>query len=340
MRTSIRSIAVSAAVALVCLTPGVVHADPASSPDRCQEVTFPVAAGTVAGTLCLPPGGSTDTVMVLMAGSNYNHTYWDFPYAPETYNFRRAMNAAGYATLVADRLGNGASSRPPSLSLTAGTTANALHDIVQTLRHGIPGAQPFAKIVTGGHSLSSGTSLMEGIWYRDVDGILLTGYSHAVNAAEALGVISTYYPAIEDPLFAGRGLDPGYVVSRPGTRLHHFFVPDNVDPQVLTIDEETKETFSLTEYPDGLAYTLPGMSSRVDVPVMVTNGSLDRLSCGIAYAICRDTATLQAAEAPFFSPAARLRTYVLPDSGHSLNLARNTADYQRAVIDWMKSISG
>ncbi|MEV0105098.1 hypothetical protein AB0H42_02000 [Nocardia sp. NPDC050799] len=56
--------------------------------------------------------------------------------------------------------------------------------------------------------------------------------------------------------------------------------------------------------------------------------------------VCADTATLQAAEAPHFSPAARLRTFVLPGSGHSVNLARNTAARQAAVRDWMESIAG
>ncbi|WP_329412373.1 alpha/beta fold hydrolase [Nocardia vinacea] len=332
-------VAATAAATMLGVVPGGASADPAASPNRCQEISFPVPQGTLGATLCLPDR-PTDTVMVLMAGSNYNHTYWDFSYAPETYNFRRAMNAAGYATLVADRLGNGASTRPPSMSLTASATAEALHNIVQALRHGLAGAQPFGKVVTGGHSLSSGTSVMEATTYHDVDGVLLTGYSHTLSVPDVLGVIGTYYQAVQDPVFASRGYDSGYLVTRPGTRASDFFGPDNYDPQVLAIDEATKETFSLTEYPDGLTSTLPGMSSLITAPVMVVNGSLDRLSCGPAYSICADNATLQAAEAAFFSPAARLRTFVLPGSGHSVNLARNTAQYHAAVIDWMKSVVG
>ncbi|MBL1074679.1 alpha/beta hydrolase [Nocardia sp. 2] len=291
----------------------------------------------MATTLCLPDR-PTDTVLVLMAGSNYNHTYWDFPYAPETYNFRRAMNAAGYATLVADRLGNGGSTRPPSLTLTATATATALHEMVQALRAGYFGAQPFAKVVTGGHSLTSGTTVIEATTYHDVDAVLLTGYSHTLSVPDVLGVISTYHQAVEDPLFRGRGFDSGYLVTRPGTREADFHGPGNVDPQVLAMDEATKETFSLTEYPDGLTSTLPGMSSDITVPVLVVNGGMDRLSCGSAFSICADSAALQAAEAPHFTLAARLRTYVLPGSGHSLNLARNTRDYQAAVIDWLGTI--
>lgn len=339
MRRSIRATAAAVVSTLLCLTPGIAEAEPAPPQDNCRAIDFPVPQGALAATLCLPDR-PTDTVMVMMAGSNYNHTYWDFPYAPQTYNFRRAMNAAGYATLVADRLGNGASSRPPSVSLTATATADALHGIVQALRRGVAGAQPFGKVVTAGHSLSSGTSVMEATAYRDVDGVLLTGYSHALNIPEVLGVIGTYHPAAEDPVFAGRDLDSGYLVTRPGTREQNFYGAGDVDPGVLALDEATKETFSLTEYPDGLTSTLPGMSALIEVPVLVVNGSLDRLSCGPEYSVCRDSTALLAAEAPYFSPAARLRTFVLPDSGHSVNLARNTAAYREAVLDWMKAAVG
>ncbi|MFI5539241.1 alpha/beta hydrolase [Nocardia sp. NPDC051900] len=337
MRTSLRSIAVSAAAILLCLTPSTAHAEDAA-PGRCTAVSIPVPLGEMAGSLCTPTARATDTVMVLIAGSNYNATYWDFPYAPETYSFRRAMNAAGIATLVVDRLGNGASTRPPSTQVTATVSARALHDIVRSLRAGLAGAPPFGKVITGGHSLSSGIDVLEATTYQDVDGVLLTGYSHALNVSEVLGVISTYHQAAEDPQFAGRGYDAGYLATRPGTRAADFFAPETADPEVLAVDEATKEVFSPTEYPDGLTSTLPPMSNFINVPVLVVNGSRDRLSCGPAYAVCADAETLRATEAPFFGPAARLRTFVLPGSGHSVNLARNTAEYRAAVVDWVRSI--
>ncbi|MGW4247391.1 alpha/beta hydrolase [Nocardia sp. NPDC004722] len=337
MRTSLRALAVCAAATLLSLTPGLAHADPAAA-GGCQDVSFPVPQGTIAGTLCLP-ATPTDTVMVLMSGSNYNHVYWDFPYQQDTYNFRKAMNAAGYATLVADRLGNGASSKPPALTLTAQTTADALHVMVQALRGGLAGNAPFTKVVTAGHSLTSSTSMMEALGNHDVDGIILTGYSHTLSVPDVLGVISTYHPAVEEPEFVGRGYDSNYLVARAGTRAANFFGV-GYDPQVVALDEAGKEAFSLTEYPDGLLTTLPGESSLLNIPVLLVDGGRDRLACGPGFSICADTATLQAAEAPYFAPAARLRTYVLPDSGHAINLAPNTRDYHAVVIDWMKSVTG
>jgi pimeloyl-ACP methyl ester carboxylesterase len=336
-----RTLTASAVAVFCCLAPNVADpagADPAAGP-TCRSFPFPVPQGQLASTLCLPDGPA-DTVMVLMSGSNFNGGYWDFGYQPQTYSFRRAMNAAGYATLVVDRLGNGASTRPPSLTLTATATAQALHDIVQAARHGLAGAAPFDKVVTVGHSLTAGTSVMESTAYRDVDGVVLTGYSHAINVPETLGVISSYHPAAEDPEFAGRGYDPDYLTTRPGARLHDFFDPGDVDPAVLDRDEQTKEVFSLTEYPDGMTSTLPGMSNFITVPTLVVAGGRDRMVCGADYSSCADTATLQAEEAPFFAPAARMRAFVLPGSGHAVNLARNTTDYQAAVIDWADTMVG
>ncbi|MFI5718615.1 alpha/beta hydrolase [Nocardia sp. NPDC051750] len=334
-RAAARILATATAL-MAGLTPGVAQAGE-PEPARCESIPFTVrAGGTLATTLCRPAGTPADTVLVLMPGSNYNHTYWDFPHAPETYNFRRAMNAAGFATLVIDRLGTGASSRPASTAVTATGDAQALHEIIGALRAGLAGTQPFDTVVTGGHSLSSGVAVLEATTHHDVDGVLLTGYSHGLNVPGALGVISTYQPADRDPAFAGRGYDTGYLTTRPGTREQSFHAPETADPQVVAVDEETKDVFAATEYPDGLASTLPPMSTEITAPVLVVNGSADVLCSEV----CADTATLQAAEAPHFSPAARLRTFVLPGSGHSVNLARNTGEYQAVVREWMDSITG
>ncbi|WP_225725309.1 MULTISPECIES: alpha/beta hydrolase [unclassified Nocardia] len=327
--------AASAVTTLLCFVPGIAQADQASS-DGCQPVSFQQPQGTLVGTLCVP-SRSAKAVMVLMSGSNYNGTYWDFPYQPEKYNFRRAMNAAGFATLIVDRLGNGDSTHPRALSLSANTTATALHDMVQSLRHGLAGAQPFEKVVTVGHSLTSSTSIMEQIANHDVDGVLLTGYSHALDLPGVFSVIATYYPAVQDPKFANSGVDPNYLVSRPGTRVHDFFDPADVDPEVLKIDEANKEMFSISEYPDGLMTTLPGESSLMDVPVMIVNGGRDRMACGAGYVVCASPQSLLAEEAPYFSPKARLQTFVVPGSGHAINLALDTKDYQVAVVNWMSS---
>ncbi|MFC9434775.1 alpha/beta hydrolase [Nocardia sp. NPDC057030] len=198
-------------------------------------MSFPVAGGTLAGSLCLPAGEST-TVMVLTSGSAANSVYWDFPYQPEVYSFARAMNAAGYATLALDRPGNGQSSTPPFWTVTASTDAAGVHTAVQALRHGLAGIDPFEGVVLGGNALGSGVSVLEAATYHDVDGVLLTGYSHAIDPLVALDSAKTFPHAPDDPAF--QGSEPGSLTMAFGTpeAARNYFGPHD-DPAVIETSE-------------------------------------------------------------------------------------------------------
>ncbi len=91
-----------------------------------------------------------------------------------------------------------------------------------------------------------------------------------------------------------------------------------------------RDVFTWTEFAGGMTSTVPDTTERVTVPVMLVNGSMDRL-CEPGHVIHR---TLRAVETPYFSPSARLRVYVLPRSGHAVDLAPGTVEYQRRVIEW------
>ncbi|MEU6867682.1 alpha/beta fold hydrolase [Streptomyces sp. NPDC046876] len=299
-------------------------------------------SATMHGTLCVPAGRTADTVMVLVPGATYNHTYWDFPYRPETYNFRRAMNDAGYATFVVDRLGTGASSRPPSALLTASLQAEAVHQVIQALRGGRIGGTVFRKTILGGHSLGSLISVIEAGTYHDADAVVLTGITHRIVAPEVVKIFtSSFYPAALDPAFTGKSYDPGYLTTRPGTRGTDFYAPATTDPVVLATDEATKDVFSATEALDGLgvADLLP-YSRRIQHPVLLAVGDQDQFFCDPLSGNCASTAALKAQEDPYFGSAACLHTYVQPGAGHDLNLATNTAPYQQAVRDWADAFVG
>lgn len=51
-----------------------------------------------------------DTLLVLLPGSTYDPSYWDFKFQPETYSFVRYANARGFAALNIARIGQS----PPS----------------------------------------------------------------------------------------------------------------------------------------------------------------------------------------------------------------------------------
>jgi pimeloyl-ACP methyl ester carboxylesterase len=329
------------AACLICaLLGGLLLAPATAQADQtCQELRFPVTivgvAQTVAGALCAPPGART--VQVLVPGGLYNRSYWDSPVHEQTRNFRLAMNQAGYATLTIDRLGTGRSSTPPSVLLTALTQADAAHQVVQALRAG----GQFDKVIIGGHSLGSAVAIIEAANYRDVDGVLVTSMAHRLNVAGLVPIFATFVPAVLDPTFTGRALDPAYLTTAPATRFNSLHRPGPYDAAVEAVDEATKDVVAPGELVDGaLIGTVIPYTRLIDVPVMSVMASGDPTFCGLLATDCSSPAALRRSEQPFYAPAARLETYVVQGYGHSINYAPNADGYRAAVVDWADRVVG
>jgi hypothetical protein len=337
------------ALACVVVVLGIVWWPATATADTaptCQDVHLPVTvvglSQSMYGRLCVPSGGAK-TVQLLVPGASYNHTYWDFPYTPNIRNFRLAMNNAGFATLTVDRLGTGASSRPPSLLVTSATQAVAIHQVVQMLRSGTH-VPRFDTVILGGHSVGSAIAIIEAGTYHDVDGVLVTGLTHGVNALGAVPILSSLVPAALDPVLAGRGgvgLDLGYLTTAVGTRWSSFDSPGPTDPTVAALEESTKDDFAVGEVVDTVLIGVVTSYSRlINVPVFLAMGGSDPAFCGLPAADCATADTLRASEAPYYSPAARLRTYVVAGYGHALNYAPDAPGYQAAVAQWATSVVG
>jgi pimeloyl-ACP methyl ester carboxylesterase len=333
----------AAATAALVVAPSAALADPPS----CQAVAVPVVAGltpaTMRGTLCIPAGAEGETVMVLIPGGTYDSAYWDFPYRPEVYSFTRAMNARGYATLVVDQLGTGASSRPLSATLTAGVQAAAVHRVIERTRNGqlVPGVAPFDTVILGGHSIGSGVAIIEAATFGDADAVLLTGFAHALGPGIVTGLATSVYPALLDPQFSGGGYDPGYLTTTPGSRQRLFYSPSTTDPAVVAADEASKDVLATTVAPDVIGVSVASPYSHlIDVPVLLADGDHDGLFCVALLGNCASASALLAAEAPYYAPAACLQTYLLPGAGHDVNLATNAPAYQEAAADWADAVTG
>jgi hypothetical protein len=73
------------------------------------------AINSVSGELCSTPGErrAGATVQLLIAGSTYTHSHWDFGTIDGTdYSYARCVAAGGFPTFAIDPIGSGASSRP------------------------------------------------------------------------------------------------------------------------------------------------------------------------------------------------------------------------------------
>ncbi|WP_238412376.1 alpha/beta hydrolase [Saccharothrix deserti] len=327
----------SLAVALLTAGAVLVPAPASAAPVTCEQLRVPVTVlGTpqsMRGTLCTPAGAST--VQVLIPGGTYNSSYWDISYAPDTRSYRQAMNRAGIATLAVDRLGTGGSSRPVSALVTATTQAHAVHQVIRAVR------PRFEKVIVAGHSIGSAMALIEAGTYQDVDGVLVTGFTHRMNVVTVVPVLARMVPAALDPQLPGYGLDLGYLTTAAGARYGAFHSPGPEVPGAIGLDEATKDVFAASEAVDTVTLNNVVMpfTRLIDMPVMVVVGAGDTHFCGQPLGSdCTSAEALRASEAPYFSDSARLHTYLLDGYGHSINYAPNAPDYHRAVVAWARGI--
>lgn len=315
-----------------------------AGPGGCRVVEVPVGGGAhVEGELCDPVGRPSSVLQVLVPGGTYARSYWDFPVgrtsAGEPLSYARHMTTAGYSTLAIDPLGVGGSSHPLSATVTIQVQAEAIHRVVQAARSGALGAT-YPTVVLVGHSLGTLTGYVEATTYRDVDGIVASGTSHSPAAGAVAALFSHAVPAPLDPATRDEvPLDVGYI-SLLGAR-ETFHAGGPTDPAVLKADEDSRSpgpSAYLGTLAPYLAITPLLRTDTLDVPVLVANGRGDAVFCrqgGYGSGTdCADAQALRAAEAPFFGPGAELETYVLPDSGHVLNLVPSASDWFAHATGW------
>ncbi|MBV8992340.1 MAG: alpha/beta fold hydrolase, partial [Pseudonocardiales bacterium] len=244
----------------------------------------------------------------------------------------------GYATFAADRLGTGQSTKPPSVTLLDSVEAASIHQIVGHLRAGRVGGMRFDHIILVGHSIGAGVATLEAATYHDVNGVILTATSHLVSALAAANAPTIYsHTVILDAQLRRRGSDPGYYTTRPGFR-RIFYDLGDADPQVIATDDATKDQFSILGFGLVLTFGDEGPASlRIDAPVLLAVGEKDFAFCGFLSRDCSSAETFRKQEAPYFSPAAQLSTYVLPGSGHNMALHKNAGEYRDATRAWIRA---
>lgn len=312
----------------------------ATTPVECAEIHFQVALAEggpadqdLVGWLCSRGGIEHKTIQVLLHGASYDHTYWDFPLEPERYSYVRWATAAGYATLSLDRLGSGMSSHPDSTALTLHAGAHAVHQVVQSLRHdaiAVPGLGVIGgeRVMLVGHSLGSFIASIESSTYDDVDGVILSGYSHTPGPG-SVTLQTSVYPAMFDPKFTSSGFDPGYFTTLPGTRGANFYYAGNADPAVIAMDEELKQTATLGELLD-IAPSFPA-TLGMTVPTLVVAGDFDTIDC--LPPSCSASHSLDGEEYNYGNPSC-VEVVTMPSSGHNLNLHRNAPLWYGIAALW------
>jgi pimeloyl-ACP methyl ester carboxylesterase len=309
---------------------------------ECRNVEVPTTvggqSGAIAATLCTPPGATS--LQILIHGYTYNRGYFDVAVEPETYSYARGAHDAGYATLAIDRLGTGESLHPLSLFTTIEADIRTVHEVVQAARNGEFGTE-YDKVMTVGHSLGSAVAQGEAGNYGDVDAVITTGFSSAINYLNAfIEIGGRSHPAVSDEKFADSGLDPLYVTSIPGTRTL-FINPDNTDPRLNEYDEaELKDTNSSVENATMATYPFTNASANIDVPVLVVTGTEDPFFCGLNSADCTSSESLLAHERAFYTSGNVVEAFAVPNTGHSIHLERTAPDANERMVEFADTYVG
>lgn len=316
----------------------------------CHDVEVPTSAAPgvpprdqhIYGHLCLPKSGHSSVLQVLVPGYMYGSSYWDMPGAGAQYSYAGALNQAGYATLAIDPLGVGRSSHPPGALLTENILAAGVHDVVQAGHNNqLPGG-PYDKVVSVGHSYGTAVTDVEAATYHDVDGTIATGAVHLEGAVGLAQLVGASHPAAADDRLRKQvpKNDPTYLTSRPGTRGDLFYAPGDSNPEVIKRDEASKQTATVGQLATTPEYIVPTVTRSIDKPSLVVLGQQDKFFCagagGAALESCTNSKALHDSESLFWSPEAQMQAYVLPKSGHSVNLADNAGQWYQRAIEWSR----
>ena len=327
--------ALLAALLLLVTLPGATARAEAADAVTCREVSTPIsvpgaAPGSIYGRYCRTTAENGNPLQILVPGSTYSHVYWDLPGVDRRYSYARFMNGHGYDTLAIDRLGIGRSTRPTlSAHVDANANADALHQVVDSVRaHGVAGRH-YGRIVLTGHSYGTFTSDLTAATYGGIDGIIGTGWLQGPTPQGNLAVFSVLHPAVMDPKFKDRVVDPGYATTEPGER-RFFYEESNTDPAVIAADEQTKDTLSSAEI-NWMVPANTGMTTRIGVPTLRVLGERDRVMCN------PDPCTQRWMEktAPPLFPAG-VEVYSQPAAGHNIALERGNAGGFEAALSWLE----
>ncbi|RSM75191.1 hypothetical protein DMB66_00020 [Actinoplanes sp. ATCC 53533] len=282
----------------------------------------------IAGWLCTPPH-PTSTVQLLLSGFTYSHTYWTTS-APST-DWVAAALGSGQAVYMIDRIGVGASARPPAEQVTADSEAHVTHQIVTALRDGTLGR--YRRVVGVGHSYGSIVWMAEAASHRDVDALVLTGMLHQLPPDQMTAFAAALHPAADDPKFPHAGMPDGYLTTQPGSRAALFLDPDTATADAAGWDEATKSTGTtgeLTFTPE----TETRYSRQIRVPVLTIVGASDALLC-TADLPCTTGTQLCHRERPAYAADLPLSMASIPRTGHSITLHRTSAAAASIANRWI-----
>ena len=294
-----------------------------------DELFFPVQLSDgntyqIAGYLYHVGSVESPIIQVAVHGATHFHLYWDTPRINGiSYSYARYMARRGYIVLAIDQLGTGASSQPDGDFVNLDETANALHQVLASLRTpDNPTAHEFEDIALVGHSNGSLTSVYATGTYHDADALVTTAWMHVphplpFDPAAILAVLTT--PYIPATAFSKEFRTSIFYHVPTTDQAFIDFEHDNLGPGV-----QARAQF-IDLFTAGLDSSL-SRSTSVTVPVLVQNGDFDALQ----------PSEFMADEPSFYPNAEEVTLQYLDDMGHNVNGHRNHLQSWRGIDRWLR----
>jgi pimeloyl-ACP methyl ester carboxylesterase len=296
-----------------------------AAPCTPDGATYTVRGHLTGPRAVLKPNRSQRTgVTLYLHGLGVAEWLWYFPLQP--YNHARAMARAGHVSVTIDRLGYGASDKPPSgKSVCIGSQADIAHQIVGQLRAGSYGAPSlkFKRVAIAGHSASGQIAITETYTYGDVGALVVVAFSFSnlPRGNNEFGFQRIACDGGGDPVATvppGALTDYGYFGrSEAGLRSIMFHsAPKKVQDAAAALrrPDPCGDNYSLIP----AIQRQPANVAKVKVPVLVACGRNDVLYAPFG---CE-------AQAERFK---RGRTLLLRNTGHGLPLERGAKTFRKRL---------
>ncbi|MGQ0572710.1 MAG: alpha/beta hydrolase [Pseudonocardia sp.] len=230
--------------------------------------------GTVVAPLSALESGAAATLY--LHAVTWGQYYFRFQGVPG-YDMAHQLAQEGHVSVAVDRLGYGASDRPPGDGTCFGSEADVAHQMVQALRAGdyaLDGADPvaFGTVFTGGSSVGGLIANLEAAHFGDVDGVMNLSWGDFAASPYAGGEVA------DASLRCAQGGDP------------------DADPQYAVFARDSRDTFYFASAEPAVREAVPALNpdpcnqllsigpavatdslmlGDIDVPVLVMFGDED-----------------------------------------------------------------
>jgi pimeloyl-ACP methyl ester carboxylesterase len=231
---------------------------------------------TVRGALIAPTSGTPSSVTLYLHAVTWDRNYFDFKGVPG-YAFASELADRGHASVLIDRLGYGASDKPPGRATCFGSAADVAHQVVQALRSGAyrtksGDAPTFAKVFIAGSSVGGLIANLEAEAFGDVDGVINQSWGDITASPYVGGELVNVVARCAQGGDAGAPLD--YAAFARDTSDTFYFNSATPDVRAAVPPLRPDPCGELESLPQAIGVDSL-TRSQIDVPVLVSFGDAD-----------------------------------------------------------------